>query len=433
MSLLNDMLTDLDAAKKAKLASGPNRGGEESLLPTKPTKASQWILPGIAAVAIAYWVLVEWNVFGWMPETNKSQPAQELDVSDDWSTRLKERLAKEQAAKNSEPETLAIVGDGTINALSSVNHSGGGSNPGARELTDAQMSTMGKRLMQANELLREPSSPLVNLQSALTAYQEVLTMDAQNVVALEGVDKIQQRLLHVMDQARSQSDFPGLSDAYAISQQASVDPNVLTEYAQALEAMNEASKAQQARSLSIKRQFNDQKTAAEITRYKVEPYEAQVIRQLKQGSQAPLSVVALTKKYYAQGLWAKIQTLENAVPSTSNLKKFVHAHRLAGQDNLVDAVAVLSEVRLRADIEHERVRQLAGFLQALKEIDGANVLYQQLTRSRYATVDDWLGLAVTYDAQGRTQAALKAYHVVSKNGHYNEQISSYVQARLRAL
>lgn len=66
MSLINDMLKDLDQDQSS--IASPLPSGLVEKKPEKSANTRRFLLPGLALMAVAYAVLIEWNILGIMPD-----------------------------------------------------------------------------------------------------------------------------------------------------------------------------------------------------------------------------------------------------------------------------------------------------------------------------------------------------------------------------
>ncbi len=426
MSLLNDMLKDLDEVKQRSGKTQVNHGEKRTL---EKSRKTGWVFPAVALLALGYFLIVEWNVLGVMPEPAKDVSPDTSKAANEWSTRLNARLAEEKAKQARESKQ-------SVSAVLDTNEETLTETTAELDAQNSYVNDLQSYLKRASTLMSEGSFELENARRAFGLFRSALALDANNTLALQGVENIKNAVidrLHVLEREKNTS---ALEETLNLARAVNVSKDNLdmfTASVNTLKAPTSTQPAPASQLIRASKEIKDQELAAKISRFGPEDYQAQVFDRLKDGKPTANSVIVLAKQYFANENVNKLKALERVLSSNLPLQKFVKAHRYGIEQGVERSVVLLEAINLPFELEHERVRQLAGFYQALKQHKNANFLYRQLTASHFSTVDDWLGLAVTYEAQGQSRYALIAYQKVRKIGHYDENISRYVQSRLRAL
>ena len=119
-------------------------------------------------------------------------------------------------------------------------------------------------------------------------------------------------------------------------------------------------------------------------------------------------------------------------PKTASLAK-LYARILVDQDDLGSAVAVLERAQSSAKGNADYQALLAALYQRTGKHAQAAQSYRQVLQVRSNVASWWMGLALSLEPMGETGNALNAYHRALKTGGLSTDVSQFVMRRIEAL
>lgn len=461
MSLINDMLKDLD---------GNPAGRRPVSRPPAPVEASSWracLLPGLAVICVIYWVMFEWNIFGILPDSSQVPAGVEsVPMDQSWLGQLQQAEAilaareRESAAVDSEEagNTFEPIASGVPVATAAVGPHGrstqaqiqtpdpvnGSSAPVAR-LSRAQLpitqeadQAIVQRLLQsAEQALAADRLTVPESNNAFYFYSTILLADPANEMALQGIERVRQRYLALIDGEISRNQ-PELARRYLDgAARAGLDGGTLAQRRANLEnAVYQAAApgpaAQRVATGSPQRM--DRNLARALQQKGLAGREQQALQWIENGAAITRTVLALTGLYSEMGATVRLQHLQDQLAARQmdlQILPAAHMHWIARDTDL--AIRRLQETQFSDAAELARLRLLAGLLQETGAFEAASDTYAKLVDLPGATSNDWLGLAVTLDAQNRHHAAWQAYQNLAGQQLPGGDIANFVQQRLNDL
>lgn len=489
MSLINDMLKDLDNDTAKDSDSLPT-----GLQATEAKRRSRrgWILPALAAVAALYALVVEFNILGLMPD--KSAPAeipQPVALNSKWleqgpATKAAEPVPLDKVT----PDTAPVAAEPVVESRVAVQES-----PAVHEIQAQEIPAQEIPIQESLDSTVRPAavSDMVQsadmaaatadsavarlLQAAASALQEqrlttpvgnnayqyfnsVLLLEPENPQAVAGIQQIQQIYLDWLDQALTRNQPESARRYWHKARAIGADEEVLLAYENRLQTLaldsgapqpmetkqivtqpvaTEESATQQTPakysiSAAAAPSVDDASAAARLIRDGLTLGEARAWRWLEQGAAVEQTGVVLADFYAAQGAQPKLARLHELLSrrgSTSAV--YIQAQLMAGQQNFTLAAEQLSGVEFSGAAEERRLRTLAGFYQRLRDYARALPLYSHLVNTSSANANDWLGLAVSADAQQMTAVAQNAYQMLLRLNHPDPRVMGFARQRQQDL
>jgi hypothetical protein len=454
MSLINDMLKDLDADNIAK-ASQPLPTGLRSLN-SKPATKRSWILPALAALAVIYALVVELNILGIMPE--KSTPPVEIPkpiaLNSKWleqspATQTAEPVALEKIvplADSATPEPAALAPAATT-STDSAEIPVADAEPSFADLQEVPEEPLAaipadmavEKLLQAGELaLRDKRLTTPAGDNAYQYFKSALLLQPENPSARAGIAQIQQTYLGWLDQALLANRPEAARQHWLSARAAGVAPDLLADYESRFNSAATDAGAPAAAELPVRQSFSrvrsqssdDATAAARLLRDGLVLGEAQALYWLEQGAPVEQTAIVLTDFYAAQGEPNKLLYLQQLLSGRgSSAAVYAQAQLAARQRNFQGAAMQLAAVTFAGPAEERRLRTLAGFYQQLKNYAEALPIYSELVSRPSGNVNDWLGLAVSADAQQMTSVAQNAFLQVLHLTHPDPRVMAFARQR----
>ncbi|GGY67881.1 hypothetical protein GCM10011613_10120 [Cellvibrio zantedeschiae] len=458
MSLLNDMLRDLSQHKP--VADGPvvNVGeGDELLLKASSfakKKQQAWIPLAIFFV-IVFVAVLSANYLLHRP-ANHSGPVPK---------------AAESAASNKISHALPASAKSVpeVEASNVENVEKNSPNLSAeKEVTSDLQNHIEDLLLQAERAINMDRLTAPVEDNAYGYYQKILTMDANNLAAKEGLDRIASRY---MAKAQEQINSSNLQQAEALIQRARF---VSERYVQAHEIstganggqsvaqLNEAV-ANESASVSVQAEQSIKETikpfsVTEAPAVSVTPnagwkdeqlaHHAQELIQQAKHSEAlallkafvtteqkpALSAELLADLYIQQGnTQAADIIVEKASYLPVDVKAKLKAQILGAQGDEAQAIAVLEKNLSSADANESYRSLLAILYHKTANYQQSIISYQRLLNSFGDKPAYWLGLALAYDGLSQHKNALQAYQRLREFPQLQEQVKKYTDQRIAAL
>ena len=119
-------------------------------------------------------------------------------------------------------------------------------------------------------------------------------------------------------------------------------------------------------------------------------------------------------------------------PASATLAK-LYARVLVDQGDNDAAVAVLERARPLVASDPEYYSLLAVLYRGVGKYAQASQVYQQMLQVRPGVAVWWMGLALSEDAMGASAKALEAYQRAQRSGGLKAEVLKYVQSRIAAL
>jgi tetratricopeptide (TPR) repeat protein len=450
MSLINDMLQDLDRSDARDTRVLP-----AGLAPGKPPSAAssrRYLLPGLAAVAVVYAVIVEWNLLGLMPA--KTAPAmdipQPISINSKW---LKLTAAPTAAIENEEPVTqlnsamvaVDVSADDRSQPASAVEESPVMSVPAISIATASVPTTSisasaveplvaaGERALAANRL----TTPVGD--NAYELFKSALLLDPHNTAAQAGVETIRQRYLTWLEHALA-SGRTGAAQAYLQkARNVGVEPAVLATYEPRLPQapQQEASEPVvdvRPKAVITPAKMADDTTVADRLRRVGLRAETEALGLIREARAGPQTAVALADLYVErQARNEMLHLAELLANKTESAYAYVAAQLWLFDGQERRAIDALSSVEFSGLAERQRQRLLAGLRQRTGDYGQAMELYSQLVAASPDSVADWLGLAVSADRSNLLNTALDAYEKVLLLRHPDSRVMQFARQRQQDL
>lgn len=130
----------------------------------------------------------------------------------------------------------------------------------------------------------------------------------------------------------------------------------------------------------------------------------------------------------ASSLRDGLQLMAGATPLAK-----LYARILVDQGDIATAVGVLERARPAVSADPEYHALLAALYRQEKKYAQAARTYQQILLQRPGVASWWMGLALSQDAMGEGAPALNAFQRAQRAGGLNASVMKYVQARIEAL
>lgn len=458
MSLINDMLQDLDRADLQEKPVLP--AGLTAEKPSSSASPRRYLLPALAGIAVVYALLVEWNLLGLMPE--KKAPLVEIPqpiaLNSKWLNQAPSTAAPAVAATAEPVSGLADVATTEVETQSE--------NPVIKNIPPVvQADTPATLEPKAVEIELIPAAstvePLLDAarlalaanrlttpvgDNAYELFKSALVLDPQNAAAEAGVETVRQRYLTWLDQALSDNRAAAARMYLQKARNVGVDHTILAGYENRLAqtpAANETGPGAHESATAVQilpqvaitpAKIADDTEVAERIRSSGLRAEAEALELVKRGRGVAQSAVALADVYAERQARSQLQQLANLLANkTESSYAYVAAQiwLLDGQESR--AKDALSSVEFDGLAERQRQRLLAGLRQRAGEYGSAMELYTQLVAISPDSVADWLGLAVSADRSGLTNTALEAYEKVLLLRHPDQRVTQFARQRQQDL
>ena len=482
MSLINDMLKDIDRDQSSGEPPIPNGLVEKK--PEKSTGVRRFLLPGVALTAVAYALLIEWNLLGIMPD-KKSAPMeipQPIALNSKWlkPTEAPTAIGIEQpAAVATQMDTTSVANPQNSTAIQDTSTELRSDSLAVTDLTKAVAQEVGtKKSDTANAVVAEADTTkqfvpeqasksqetVINqpqpvaiqrlldaatralMENRLTTpagdnafqlYKSVLVIDPDNAAAHSGIEAIRQRYLHWLDKALAENKTTAAQMYWQKARSVGVDVSTLSSYETALHSSPQ--KADAAPTLVTLSEAtitpavipNDEELAERLRRDGLRR-EQDALRLIKQMPNALQSSVALADLYVDRRAVADLRRLAELLKNQP-AQNYVMAQLMVLDGQEQAALGALTASEFSGDAEQQRMRLLAGLRQKGGEHDAAMKLYATLVTAAPDNVSDWLGLAVSADKSKLIGTALNAYEKVLLLRHPDQRVMQYARQRQQDL
>lgn len=444
MSLLNDMFKDIDAqeSKKSAIKGSPASNGNKSEKQSK----SKLLLPVVAGIAVIYFLLVELDIFGLMPQKAEPQDIPKpVELNSKWLDKVSEIKSKNKEGSpagsptNAQETAQKVTKPGATSeseAVSEVNAEAATDDPANRLVEIAYKAMDAGELLEPENLsafqllnsarVLSPDSPVV--EDAMASFEQKLWATFNTHLQL-GEESSAQRLLRLSRQRQVKDEL--LDRMQAVLNKILEKGALATADKQGTKAESDAYKNANKSQLNINVSNLDTHYATQLAGkdfYKVK--ESALDWALKNLSRSPYTQIALADAYAKQFMFNELKTLQQQFSAKSPAGASYAKARLAlAQNDMPTAIAALEEHNFNGAADVYRLRLLAASYQAEKSYEKAVQTYQVVTRLPQAISSDWLGLAVSYDALKTHSGAYSAYHKFLSMGHHDDRIISFARQR----
>lgn len=435
MSLLNDMLQDLDGDKK-------NIAPDSEPQAVKPkSKVKSLLLPAIAIVAVVAWLVIELDVLGLFPKKAPAALPEDYTLNSNWSDRLKAQKAEQEEAPASvdvanKPAEAQTQPQSKADQVDSKNFTSQNTNNLQESAAAvAQLLAHAQERFERGQLLHPKND------NAYQLYSNVLILSPGNQVAIDGINAIRDYAKVTLEDTAKAGDARALESAIAQAELAELSTEVIDAYQKRLERMQVASSTKTVKTTESKKEVveksakqTDIELANHIKSGELLAHEQRALSVLTHSKEYQRTALALVKAYFQMGDVQKLgfiqATLEARSQSISNYSG-AHKHTLLGEYE--KAIELLVPISLPSGFDVERMRMLAALYQMNNNWSSAEAIYANLSASPQATVDDWLGLAVANQNLGNEQKARLAFERVVYLGHEDPNIINYAKTRVKKL
>ncbi len=480
MSLVNDMLVDLDARK-----SGAEPEPQPGLTPARRESPRLWVkaLLGVAAVVL---VILSATAYRYLAERH-SMP---VDTAMATSVEAMDTSAESAMVVSSgEPATVALAqADPVEDPLAVPTQAAASFSRREQPLADAETISGPDSARVAEEPETEPESESAAVQELLAAadkaladnrltrppvtnayglYRHVLLLESDNRAAREGIKRIQQRYVELIEDALAQeqtdsawqywrrAEFVGMPEVRlqalaAKIERAGAEPSV------SLANNVPSSKSQPSVTKPAKEDVAGQTGTAEATRGTIElswrSREAASLARaglLLQGGdraraigelealiadypQAESAALMLFDLYLQTGNTQNALALQ-AVAQTLPLRHYYQARLLARADQNNEALTILEQVSPSGAVKQPYLALQAGLYQRNAQYQRAADLYQQLVGMDSRQPTYWLGLGVAAEALGQRTKALQAFMAADQLAPADPAVDQYIERRIQVL
>lgn len=431
MSLINDMLRDLDRRGVKNEAAHDDSGALEPALVNSERSGVGPLRVAVAFVLASLAVLL-WHQWASAPVAAPEQAPmapQEITIR---PAPLTQPESIPAAAFEPEPEPERSA-------------------PETQELQQARISRL---LAQAERALERDRLTLPRDDNAYARYGEILQLSPEHSEALAGIERIVGRYLELTEIRLARDDWA--SAQALLSRAQSINPNH-----PALAAMEQRIQTKQTaeRTASVELQADTHSatgTRLEVTRNTAREDQRQsrqaheLVQQgrdrearmqleqfLAAQPHSPYSSAELVSIYIDQGeieaALAQLEQTELLSGEDTRLRARIDLAQGQAQRAIERLEAALAEAH-----ENERYRALlAGLYYRGGYHAQAASAYRRLLDSFTAQPNYWLGLALALDAQQHSASAVEAYRRALSSDHYhtpdNREVRDYIEQRLAAL
>lgn len=497
MSLMNDMLRDLSQRQAANPAYAGDentiRDWEQEKISHFFDKFSQWpvvllsIFLFVSVIGVMRWLSHEDIAYPVIIPVGIESPAAPLEISFDKTSVDKPVLNKEDANQTSLVEIAAPqitpgedrIKEQFIDAETRTENAKPDSNVSDNiqpfTHSSAQQQSIYELIDKASRALALDRLTSPQEDNAWFYYQSLLDLDAKNSIALDGMVRITQRYLKMIEIAINQQQFEKailyLEKAKMVSSDIGlppIDAQSLESFTQQLttrqfsdgkqttetftsqESVDSSGASAEANSISVEnplaqvqsvvrlpnQEYRDEQSVNQAKNLVANGQENQAIELLQsqiQEASSPLSEAYLLDIYYQQKNLAAMQSLLQNT-SLSELNKAYYQARLAILQGDNHAAIAQLESQLVNAKQNENFRALlAGLYQREGQSLQAITAYRNLLQDFQPQPAYWLGLALSLDTENQLQSAIFAYQKLLEFDSIEAQVIAYAQNRISEL
>lgn len=442
MSLVNDMLRDLDARQAVE-----DRDSGISQPLTMPSRGDgRGVLGGIA-VALLFAGFIAGYVFIQQPQKAEApSPAQAMPTAP-----AKVPSLPAQEAEPPLPVTQPAQTTPEVSAPVAANDEAG------KESVSAHTSAVEQLLAVAEQALAEDRLTQPPVNNAYALYSHVLLLAPDNQNALAGVERVQARYEQLVREAVQMQDriqaqqylqraalvgMPAerLAALRAIVQEPVKDQLVAKrETAQAEAVVEPASGAPvKTHALTIEKSWPSREAdaVAKANRLLQQGRQGEAIATLQPVvsgySKTEAAALLLFDIYLSSGGLDQARSLQSQVQSPV-LKRYFEAKLLTETGRQSDALALMEQQNPVGPVTEPWLALQAALYQQAGAPEQALALYQRLVQMDREQVTYWLGLGVAAETAGQPNQALQAFVAANQLRSVNTAVSSYIKQRIQAL
>ncbi len=452
MSLINEMLQDLDARKQI---SEPESVTPDSNAGISPLNSDRWrlapVLLGFVLAAAMGFFMVQHLGAG----VDSPQPRVPIELTQSESAAdHKKSDARVNGAKAAGSVTPSVIALETEHAEISANSIAGDVKPKAIVAQGGKTEKINELLREAEIALSENRLSLPRGQSAYDLYQQIIAMDKDNSPALSGLKQIKNRYIALIDNALEEkkvgraeklvnrveglslqlepSELSGYRDQIKTQRQFLVDAKTQPQKATPVtheEPQLAINKTLASRELAIAREAQQL-----LARGRGREAVVQLEGFIASNTTTNLSRIVLFDYYLDQTRLSQARALlQPAYAMAASTRVYMQARLAMISSSNAAAIALLEKVKPEPTTTEIYNALLVGLYQKEKAHDKAVPLYASLIETNPSNVTYWLGMGVSRDALGEYQPALNAYNVVITHKHLDESVRRFVKARIQAL
>ena len=450
MSLINDMLQDLDSRKQLQNPDSVSNVEIAAPLLDSARPRTVWIFSGLVlAAAIGFWLAQPLVTGFWLSKpTLPEEPVHAVTDKDDAGVKTAVELLpvpvtnSEKVKENVDNTPVEMIPE-NIAAVETDKH-----RPQIeRLLSTAEVALSNNRLSLPRGL------------SAYDLYHRVIAIDASNAPAQAGLEKIKTRYVELIDDALAATEFERA--AQLVNRVGSLS---LTFSSSQLGGYRDRIQEQQLAAQSSTTELNEPASVAADNQESVDTYlainktalsrelalardaqqlfargrgreaAAQLETFIANNARADLSRILLFDYYLDQTLISQArEVMEPGQVVDAATLAYMQARLSMMSSGTAPAIALLEKQKPGKNIVEIYNTLLAGLYQKEKSHGKAVVLYASLIEINPSNATYWLGMGVSQDALGEYQRALNAYNVVLAHKNLDANVRNFVETRIQAL
>ena len=312
-------------------------------------------------------------------------------------------------------------------------------------------------LIKADIALSENRLMVPESNNAYEFYKNVLLLDATNQKAFEGLQTIRSRYQYLFDRALERNQFKraqiflerisklgGSTEIISdmanelreaqyperinLSSNIASKPDIETSGNTRIEARN-IEKPKSSRS-AIHTGNNNKLSNEDVQESSVFYTRSDMMVSIDQQKQRFKKIdMAINTGNLAEA--EQLLQIENKIPQGQF--DYLRAKWLVAHERYYDAARLLESRTESGDFALTYYSFLATLYQELQRYDKAIKLYRTLISMEQEFVDAWLGLAISLDAKGERDDALRAYQRAFRLGHNDQAVQQFLAQRISAL
>lgn len=420
MSLLNDMLRDLD--KQSSDASQPSVDPGMATAVPRNSVLKRWWLPAAAALALGYFFVVERNLLGFMPNPRQNylEAPKPINIDPKWLA------AVENHGQSASPVQTAVVGEPSA---SHVSDSAAGDADSAAVESDRAVAAV--QIAATVETIHSESNNLKATQpqgsgvSGAADHQTAQRADQKTIATSSAEPAPKPTFSNTKLEPEAVAASP--SSTTLTTSTPGSEPS---QTAASLGPPQRTNTNPPAPRVTLSPEDRDYSVAQGLKAETLTQRETQAWLWLREGAVIDQTAFALADIYRAKGNLDRLQDLQDHLAIRApNLVAYVLAQQALIEQDWPTAIRTLSKAQFQGRAEAQRLRLLGGIYQNTQQYPQALDVYSQLVAQRGAQVNDWLGQAVALDALGNRQGARDAYRRVHQMQHPDPQVNAYAQRR----
>ena len=464
MSLVNDMLRDLEARSERRVqnrTAGGSKPSSKDLPASRPKFASVALAVGITialTIAVQKWV---WPKFQSMPSENTqvvstvnevkelAEPAPFLSevngkITDINAVRTETEFVavaptfqsiNELTADTLDEQTVVTATNTDVVNVADEAQQGNNGIVDNEQVprSDSNKNTVEQHLLSAEQCFAVDRLTTPRNDNALAHYEIVLAMVPSNEQALAGVERIVKRYIELAEIAEHENNHIKV-ERYRLRAKQLADRYPHVEKSLANYFPNDQSSISRVPSM----QFQDEKVVNQAQQSIRAGDIHRAITDLEQFIKVAEHHSASEKLLI--DLYARVGRHEDALRQLSNSSSFDDAERLLRRSRIYIAEGQFElalknlESSTPAIGSHQDYYALqAALLHQLGRYQDATTLYQRLLSVEKSQFTYWLGLAVSLDALNDWSAALQAFRRANQLGSADSDSMRYVKQRIQSL